>query len=156
MRQSICVLKLAVRSYKPNEDELEKENVEEKEAEADYKYDELLKQWGLEKYTEKMKEEGWDDWRDWKDLTDQDLKNDTSFAKGHIRRFMRFYAELMEKVDQGKKKGKEESKENENNEGVIDIEKLLRPQKDGSKMDLFYKGYYDALFNAGFNDKKSL
>eukprot|EP01083_Nonionella_stella_P159143 518847_1 len=52
---------------------------------VDYKFDELLKEWGLEKYTEAMKDEGWDDWRDWKDLTEEDLKDDMSFAKGHIR-----------------------------------------------------------------------
>eukprot|EP01083_Nonionella_stella_P088159 245517_1 len=69
---------------------------------VDYKFDELLKEWGLEKYTEAMKDEGWDDWRDWKDLTEEDLKDDMSFAKGHIRRFMRCYAEWMAKMDQEK------------------------------------------------------
>eukprot|EP01083_Nonionella_stella_P272467 923961_1 len=37
-----------------------------------------------------------------------------------------------------------------------DLTNLLRPQKNGSKMDLFYKGYYDALFKKGLKDKASL
>eukprot|EP01083_Nonionella_stella_P028638 78874_1 len=37
-----------------------------------------------------------------------------------------------------------------------DLTNVLRPQKGGSKMDLLYKGYYDALFNAGFQDNDNL
>eukprot|EP01083_Nonionella_stella_P259645 886272_1 len=37
-----------------------------------------------------------------------------------------------------------------------DLTNVLRPQLDGSPIDLFYKGYYDALFNAGFKTDDSL
>eukprot|EP01083_Nonionella_stella_P152172 487394_1 len=95
----------SIKTYKASEDELEEQEAKTDEVEvgkkgSNYKFGELLKEWGLEKYTDKMKDEGWDDWRDWKDLTEQDLKDDMGFAKGHIRRFMRSYAEWTEKMDE--------------------------------------------------------
>eukprot|EP01083_Nonionella_stella_P258721 883963_1 len=37
-----------------------------------------------------------------------------------------------------------------------DLTNILRPQKGGSKMDLFYKQYYSALFESGFRTNASL
>eukprot|EP01084_Bolivina_argentea_P123476 218819_1 len=70
---------------------------------ADLKYDELLKSWGLEKYAPTMLKEGWDDPVWWKDLTDDDLKNDMNFSKGHIRKFRGKYQEWLKQIEKQKK-----------------------------------------------------
>merc|ERR1712232_975256 len=71
-------------------------------------FDVLLKEWGLEQYIDKMKSEGWDDVRDWSDLTEDDLKNDIGFNKGHLRKWNRNYKEW-----QAKQKEEEEEEEKE-------------------------------------------
>merc|ERR1719362_174279 len=69
---------------------------------SDLKYDELLTLWGLEKYTKNMEDEGWDDPKDWKELTDDDMKNEMNFSKGHIKKFRRRFDEWLKQIDQEK------------------------------------------------------
>ena len=54
----------------------------------------LLKQWSLERYTEKLvDEEGWDDPEDWKDI-ELDYLVEIGFKMGHARKFIRKAKEL--------------------------------------------------------------
>merc|ERR1712087_523119 len=92
---------------------------EEDEAVAVKTFDVLLKEWGLEKYIDKMRDEGWDDSRDWKDLTDDDLKNDIGFSKGHIKKWHRNFDEWT--------KQKKEEKEQEQIYGNNQLKMQLKP-----------------------------
>eukprot|EP01084_Bolivina_argentea_P062439 114181_1 len=50
----------------------------------------LLKEWKLARYTGKLIDEmGYDDIEDWKDITEEELRNDMGFKKGHAQRFIR-------------------------------------------------------------------
>merc|ERR1712228_492299 len=83
--------KIGSKAYEPSKDELGNDDDEKEEvpSASTKTFDVLLKEWGLEKYIDKMQDEGWDDPEDWIDITEDDLKNDVGFSKGHIRKWHR-------------------------------------------------------------------
>merc|ERR1712228_637433 len=91
--------------YQPSKDDMIDDDDQENETKAVKSFDVLLKEWGLEKYIDKMRDEGWDDPEDWKDITDDELKNDIGFSKGHIKKWHRNFDEWT------KQKKEEEQKE---------------------------------------------
>merc|ERR1712228_562208 len=89
--------------YEPSKDDMIDDDDQENETKAVKSFDVLLQEWGLEKYIEKMRDEGWDDVRDWIDLTDDDLKNDIGFSKGHIRKWHRNFKQWAKKKEEEQK-----------------------------------------------------
>merc|ERR1712048_1490168 len=84
----------SIKCYEPVEEDMIEEDGQHngaKDKASMKSFDVLLKEWGLEQYIDKMKSEGWDDVRDWSDLTEDDLKNDIGFNKGHLRKWNRNY-----------------------------------------------------------------
>lgn len=54
---------------------------------------ELLNSWNLEKYGDAFELGGWEDPVDWKELSEKELRDDCQLSKGHIKKFLRKYAE---------------------------------------------------------------
>eukprot|EP01083_Nonionella_stella_P159722 521387_1 len=117
------------------DDEEEKGDVDAKEA-KDMKYDALLKQWGLQKYIPKMRDEGWDEPEDWKEIEDDDLKNDIGFSKGHIKKFRRRYNEWIKQIEKEKQQPQmrlNKERQDDEKQSVADI-KGLAPYKAGDSI----------------------
>merc|ERR1712228_380896 len=99
--------KIGSKAYEPSKDDMIDDDDQEEVPSASTKpFDVLLREWRLEKYIDKMQDEGWDDVRDWKELTDEDLKNDIGFSKGHIKKWHRNF-------DEWTKQKKEEKEQKE-------------------------------------------
>merc|ERR1712228_1109404 len=101
--------KIGSKPYEPSKDDMIDGNDEDKEEEevpsaSTKPFDVLLKEWGLEKYIDTMRDEGWDDVRDWQDLTDDDLKNDIGFSKGHLRKWHRNFKEWTKQKEEKEQK----------------------------------------------------
>merc|ERR1712228_295883 len=77
---------------------------QENETKAVKSFDVLLKEWGLEKYIDKMRDEGWDDPEDWKDITDDELSKYIGFSRGHIRKWHRKFTEWTKKKEDKEQK----------------------------------------------------
>merc|ERR1712228_311926 len=104
--------KIGSKAYKPSKDEMGDDDEKEEESKVSTKsFDVLLKEWGFEKYIDKMREQGWDDTDDWQDITDADLKNDIGFSKGHIKKWKRNINKWTKpKQEQNKQKELEEQR----------------------------------------------
>eukprot|EP01083_Nonionella_stella_P159539 520531_1 len=110
---------------------LQHDDTDAKEEEIDHRA--LLKQWKLAKYAQTMEDEGWEDPVDWHELTDDDLKNDLGFSKGHIKKFRRKYTQWQEEYEAQKKQNieqKDEEDDVQNDDALLEAQrKLLEEQK---------------------------
>eukprot|EP01084_Bolivina_argentea_P062438 114180_1 len=60
----------------------------------------LLKEWKLARYSDVLiNEMGYDDIEDWKDITEQELRDEMKFKKGHASRFIRKIKEHFDSKD---------------------------------------------------------
>merc|ERR1712228_786723 len=86
--------KIGSKAYEPSKDDMVDDDEKEKKQKRSVKsFDVLLKEWGLEKYIDKMRDEGWDDPEDWKDITDDDLQKYIGFSRCHIKKWHRKFNE---------------------------------------------------------------
>merc|ERR1712154_465932 len=84
------------------------------DADDEVSFRDLLKQWKLDKYADKFEDEGWGDPEDWHEISDEELKDDMGFSKGHVKKFNRKYKEWREEQQEKKKiKSKKKKKKKE-------------------------------------------
>merc|ERR1712066_1186231 len=74
------------------------------DADDEVSFRDLLKQWKLDKYADKFEDEGWDDPEDWHEISEEELKDDMGFSKGHVKKFNRKYKEWKEEQQEKKEK----------------------------------------------------
>eukprot|EP01084_Bolivina_argentea_P057762 105517_1 len=107
--------------YKLTKEDMDDDEKDGADKASEMSYRELLTSWGLSQYIAKMEEEGWDDPTAWSELTEEDLKNDMGFKKGHIRKFNKQYKEWSQLAQIQKDDNKEESEEDNSGPTAIPI-----------------------------------
>merc|ERR1712228_695574 len=98
--------KIGSKAYEPSKDDMVDDDEKENETKAVKSFDVLLKEWGLEKYIDKMQDEGWDDPEDWQEITDDELQKHIGFSRGHIKKWHRKFNEWNE-IGANKKEAEE-------------------------------------------------
>lgn len=87
------------RCYQIQEDDIGGDSKQDEPEEEEVDFRALLKSWKLEKYATTMEEEGWEDQEDWNHLSEENLRDDLGFSKGHIKKFQRKHKEWAEEQE---------------------------------------------------------
>eukprot|EP01084_Bolivina_argentea_P263708 446430_1 len=109
-------------------------------------YLQLLQSWNLIQFADKFANDGWDDPLDWKELTDDELRNDIGFGRGHIIRFRKKYKEWL------KLSGNDYEEEEKKMDQLLNMKSNIFVWKPTPSVDTTYS----ALTDMGFSHELSM